>query len=408
MKNHHLLKRLRGASAYLALLTLGTLSWGWALGQSNYIVNPEMPAYFSNYSIGLSPEDTDLNTMKGINNEHGVTYDPDAFVNAAENGSVMLPMPGGTSSSVQWRNFTTTDSYTGTIWDDVLQIWRPFTAFSFVESDDDLGAAVVFDDGDLAIVQFHEYRSSAAPHILLDEAIIIYTDNSEAPNRAFIGRSRKLDLGTALGTAGTSGMPVGAASEICEVVETSAGAGGGAPTTAEAPASTAFEINGVRGLNIGLSYTAGVRGLLPSFMPISTHAVLYSSLANGVLRPELGLVLRVHFTHFVTEDLVADMDSDTGNVDKRALITQNMLALESSLSGLPTMHSGQMLMFGGGGVALLNSVCLASSDKYFGSSRLDEPFHLERLKSFVHEFGHQMGTAHTFNANHVQRAADFA
>lgn len=380
------------------LIALFIAQLGWA--QSVFLTGIEPPEYMNSFGSGIF-----LNDDAGLNVMGSFEFDAESFEAAADAGSIFLPVANGIAfangpTSMDWREMVLVDRASGQIWDDPLNQFLGYDMYTFQESDGDLAAAVVMSDGNFGIVQFHEYRD--AWDQTANDVMVWYPAPAGSPHGGQYGAPRDRSLAQLLATAG-SPTPI---SMACE--ETSSDESSDGPQTAEIPASLVVTSNGVQALLNSVAYSEAVRAMIPASMHLSTHALLYSALANGIMRSELGLVLRPQMVLQITDAQVNNVDTYAPATSSQAILTDTLRWPSLAVDNQVTLSNpgffvdfGHNFLYGGGGVATNSSACntATTGTKYRGVTRMDWVFDMFDLMVYVHEMGHQMSASHTFNAN---------
>ena len=376
------------------LIALFIAQLGFA--QSEFFVGIEPPEYMNNFGPGLFLDDDAGLTVLG-----SFEFDATAFEAAANAGSILLPVQHSNNPSyMDWRELVLVDQASGQIWDDPLNQFLSYNMYTFQESDGDLAAAVTMSDGNFGIVQFHEYRNSS--NQAETDVLVWYPAPAGSPHGGQCGAPRDRTLSQLLSTAG-SPTPMSLACEEIEDVDSAEG-----PPTAAIPASQVITSNGVQALLNSVAYSEAVRAMIPASMHLSTHALLYSALANGIMRPELGLVLRPQMVLQITDAQVNNVDTYAPATNSQASLTDTLrwpsLAVDTQVTQSNPgffVDFGHNFLYGGGGVATTSSACNTSTDgtKFRGVTRMDVIFDMFDLLAYVHEMGHQLSARHTFNAN---------
>lgn len=146
-------------------------------------------------------------------------------------------------------------------------------------------------------------------------------------------------------------------------------------------------------------YAFAVAGLTPTKAAVLSHMVTSINRVNGVYERELAITM----TLIANTDTLIYLDATTDpytNNDGNAMLSQNQATVTASIGGA-NYDIGHVFSTGGGGVAIISSVC-SNSSKAMGvtgsGSPMGDAFDIDYV---AHEMGHQYGADHTFNANTV-------
>lgn len=380
----------------------------------------ELPPYYAGWTA-VTPA-TDLSSDVFVHEEN-INFFINQFVQAVdETGEVLLPVatrgevatasaPASTFDAIlPLRPYKLIDRWTATVFDGGgTNNYITADVMTFMGADWYIACAVVTPTGFMVVIPYDDGRGTGQKATLA----IVGQTGSQTVFGSFIEQNYSF-WQNQLGLTPPASSPMPAFTE-CIDLDIPEAANAPAPMTAAIPD---FTVQDVRVLNTSISTSPGVDLMvdgIPYNFTNAHWACAYTGLANGITLPELGVLFRLQMTRQLsgTNGSGVLMNPDTAssfwtvwNGFNPDLVAQEAFLQSTGATDLfPGVDLGQHFTMGGGGVASGSAAC--SSFKYNGMSRIGGPFDMWRVRSYVHECGHQLSATHNFNANENTRA-DFS